>query len=94
MKRAKLKPMTVQLPPETEEQLALEARESGRTLDELFASIADEWLRRRALERAEDEEDIREAREILRTTRPEDWLTTEQVMAELGITREEIERAR
>lgn len=86
--------MTVQLPPETEERLALEARESGRTLDELFVSIAEEWLRRRALERAEDEEDIREAQEVLRNTRPEDWLTTEQVMAELGITREEIERAR
>lgn len=85
--------MTVQLRPDIEQKLALEARDSGQTLDELFALIADEWLRRRALERREDEEDIREAQEIMRNTRPEDWRTMEQVMAELSITQEEVDNA-
>lgn len=86
--------MTVQLRPELEEKLAHEARESGQSLDELFASIAAEWLRKRELERREDEEDVREALEVLRDSKPEERLTTEQVMAELGVTREEIELAR
>lgn len=86
--------MTIQLRPEIEEKLAQEARESGRTLDELLAFIANEWLRGRELERREDEDDIREALEVLRTEKPEERLTLEQMMAELGITREEINCAR
>ncbi len=86
--------MTVQLQPEIEEKLAQEARESGQSLDELLAFIANEWLRGRELERREDEDDVREALEVLRLENPGERLTSEQVMAELGITREEIERAR
>lgn len=86
--------MTVRLQPEIEEKLAQEARERGQSLDELCASIASEWLRKRELERREDEENVREALEVLRHDKPEERLTLEQVMVELGITREEIDRAR
>ena len=86
--------MTVRLQPEIEEKLAQEARERGQSLDELWASIASEWLRKRDLERREDEEDIKHALEVLRTSNPAERLTSEQVMAELGITREEVDNAR
>lgn len=86
--------MTVQLQPELEEKLAHEARESGRPLDELFAFIAAEWLHGRELERHDNEDDVRQALEVLRTANPAERFTSEQVMAELGITREEIEFAR
>jgi len=51
-------------------------------------------LRKPELERREDEEDVREALEVLRTSNPAERLTSEQVMAELGITREEVDNAR
>ena len=86
--------MTVQLRPEVESQLEQEARESGQSLDDLFASIADEYLRRRAIERAEDEEDLRVGLEVLATSDPSQRLTTEQVMADLGLSHKEVEHAR
>ena len=77
--------MTVQLQPEIEEKLAHEARQSGQSLDELFASIAAEWLRKRELQRREDEEDVREALEVLRTENPSERVSWEQLKSELNL---------
>lgn len=77
--------MTIQLRPEIEAKLAQEARESGQSLDELFASITSEWLRKRELERREDEDDIREALEVLRYDKPEERVSWEQLKRELNL---------
>ncbi len=77
--------MTVRLQPEIEEKLAQEARERGQSLDELWSSIANEWLRKRELERREDEEDVREALEILRTEDPAERASWAQLKSELNL---------
>lgn len=77
--------MTIQLRPEIEAKLAQEARDIGQSLDELFASIAGEWLRRRELQRREDEDDVREALEVLRSSKPEERVSWEQLKRELNL---------
>ncbi len=80
--------LTLELPLEMQNALEAEAQRVGMSAPQLVRRMVAE-----ALSEQQDLEDVEEARRILAETKPEDWVSWEQVKAEMALKSEAVPAA-